>query len=54
MFVQRFYDEADYQRGYLINVFGIFRLLKYKTSKIMEKDKYLIIIEVFGREYIIR
>jgi len=53
VFIERFYDQAGYQQGYIINVFGVLRLLKYKTSKIMEKDKFIVILEIFGREYVL-
>jgi hypothetical protein len=53
MFINRFYDEAGYQRGYIIDVFGVFRLLKYKVSKLMEKDNYIMVLELFLREYIL-
>ena len=54
MFIERFYDQADYERGYIINIFGIFRLLKYKVSRIMEKDDFIIVVEIFGKEFVIR
>jgi hypothetical protein len=54
MFITRFTDIADYQQGYYINVFGIFKLLKYKVSKIMEKDDYIVIIAICGYEYVIQ
>jgi hypothetical protein len=53
LFIQRFYDMADYQVGYLINVFGIFRLLKFKVSKIMEKPDWILIVEVMGHEFVL-
>jgi hypothetical protein len=40
-------DIADYQRGFLLNLPG-FKMLKIKTSKIMQKDKYLIVVSIFG------
>lgn len=52
MVFERFYDIADYPVGYFFNI-GIFKVLKCKVSKIMEKDKYLIVISFFGREYIL-
>jgi hypothetical protein len=47
-------DEYGNKRGYIVDVFGIFRLLKYKVSKIMEKDDYIMILEIFGKEFILK
>jgi hypothetical protein len=47
----RIMDAADYQRGWLFSIPG-FRLLKIKVSKIMENDRYLVVISVFGREFL--
>ena len=52
MVFKRFYDIADYPVGYFFNI-GVFKVLKYKMGKIMEKDEYLIVISIFGREYIL-
>ena len=54
LFIQRFYDIADYQVGYLINVFGIFKLLKLKVSKIMDAPDYIVVMSIFGREFVLR
>ena len=54
MFITRFYDVADYPEGYIIDVFGIFRLLKYKVSKVMDKEDYIIVMSIFGHEFVLR
>jgi hypothetical protein len=43
-------DAADYRRGYLFNIPG-FKVLKIKTSKIMESPRYVTIIKIFNREF---
>jgi hypothetical protein len=55
MFIQRFfdYDQRDYQRGYCFNFLGLVRILKFKTNTVMEKEDWIVIIEIFGREYIL-
>jgi hypothetical protein len=55
MFIQRYcdYDLKTYPRGYYLNFFGIFRILKFKTNTVMQKDDWIFIIEIFGREYIL-
>ncbi len=53
MFIKHFEDIAGYRRGYLFEIPGVFRLLKYKVSKIMEKDDWLIVIAIFGKEFVI-
>jgi hypothetical protein len=54
MFIERFYDQAGYELGYIVNVLGMFRFLKFKVSKIMEKDDYIMILGLFGKEYILK
>jgi hypothetical protein len=56
MFIQRFYDFdlKSYPRGYYANFFGIFRVLKFKTNTVMEREDWIFIIEIFGREFVIR
>jgi hypothetical protein len=54
LFIRRFYDIADYRMGYLINVFGIFKLLKLKVSKVMDAEDYIIVMSIFGYEFVIR
>jgi hypothetical protein len=55
MMMQRFfdYDMRKYSRGYYFNFFGLVRVLKFKTSRVMQKDDWIFIIEIFGREYIL-
>jgi hypothetical protein len=47
MFIQRFYDFdlKSYPRGYYANFFGIFRVLKFKTNTVMEREDWIFIIE---------
>jgi hypothetical protein len=56
MFIQRFYDYdmRGYKRGYYFNFLGSFRILKFKTNTVMEKEDWIFIIEFFGKEYAIR
>jgi hypothetical protein len=56
MIIQRFfdYDLRSYPRGYYLNIFGIFRILKFKTNTVMERDNWIIIVEVFGHEFVVR
>ena len=56
MWMQRFYDYdmREYSRGYYFNFFGLVRVLKFKTNTVMQKDDWIFIIEIFGREYILR
>jgi hypothetical protein len=51
---QRLTDEHGYQRGWIINIPGIFTLLKYQVNKIMDKYDYILVIAIFGREFVIR
>ena len=55
MFLQKFYDYdmREYERGYYFNFFGLVRVLKFKTNTVMQKDDWIFIIEIFGREYIL-
>ena len=55
MMMQRFfdYDMREYPRGYYFNFFGLVRVLKFKTNTVMQKDDWIFIIEIFGREYIL-
>ena len=55
MFIQRYYDYdiRTYPRGYYLNFFGIFRILKFKTNTIMEKEDWIVIVEVFGKEFVL-
>jgi hypothetical protein len=56
MFLTRYcdYDMRDYPRGYYFNFLGLVRILKFKTNTVMERDNWIFIIEVFGKEYVIR
>ena len=55
-FIQRFfdYDMRDYPRGYYFSFFGLVRVLKFKTNTIMEREDYILIIEILGREFVLR
>jgi hypothetical protein len=55
MMMQRFfdYDMREYSRGYYFNFLGLVRVLKLKTNTVMQKDDWIFIIEIFGREYIL-
>ena len=56
MFMTRYYDYdlPEYPRGYYFSFFGLVRILKFKTSTIMEKDDWIFIIEILGKEFVIR
>jgi hypothetical protein len=56
MFVKRYfdYDLRSYQRGYYFNLFGIIRVLKFNVATVMQKPDYIFIVEIFGREFVIR
>jgi hypothetical protein len=49
----RIIDMADYPYGYIFSLLG-FKLLKFKTSKIMEKERFIVVMSIFGREFILR
>jgi hypothetical protein len=53
MFIQRFYDYDihSYPRGHYFNFFGLFRILKFKTNTVVEADNWIIIVEIFGKEF---
>jgi hypothetical protein len=55
MMMQRFfdYDMREYPRGYYFNFLGLVRVLKFKTNTVMQKDDWIFIVEIFGREYIL-
>ena len=44
---------ADYPYGYIFDVPG-FKLLKFMVSKVMEKEYYILVMSVFGYEFVIR
>jgi hypothetical protein len=57
VFFQRFYDVADYRIGWCWNLYPfpigkVFTILRVKTSKIMETDKYMTVVCIFGRDFI--
>jgi hypothetical protein len=56
MFVKRYldYDLRSYQRGYYFSFFGLVRVLKFNVATVMQKPNYIFIIEIFGREFVIR
>jgi len=58
MFIERFKDVAGYDLGYVFNVPGtnygsIFTIVRYKTSKIMEAPRYITVIGIFGKEFVL-
>ena len=56
MWIQKFYDYdlRTYPRGYYFNFLGLVRILKFKTNTVMQKEDWIFIIEIFGREFVIR
>jgi hypothetical protein len=56
MFIQRYYDYdmKSYPRGFYFNFFGLVRILKFKTNTVMEKENWILIVGIFGREFVIR
>ena len=56
MFVKRYfdYDMREYPRGYYFSFFGLVRVLKFNVATVMQKPDYIFIIEIFGREFVIR
>jgi hypothetical protein len=51
---KRLIDEHNCNRGWIINIPGVFTLLKYQVNKIMDPYDYVMVMAIFGREYIIR
>lgn len=57
---KRLTDQYGYPRGYIINIppwaaySKVFTLIKFKVSKIMERDDYIIILGLFGYEFVLR
>jgi hypothetical protein len=51
LFVTLILDAADYRVGYIFSM-PFVKILKVKTSTIMESPKYLTIIKIFNREYV--
>jgi hypothetical protein len=56
MFLRRYYDYdlRTFPRGYYFNFFGLVRILKFKTNTVMQKEDWIFIIEVLGKEFVIR
>jgi hypothetical protein len=56
MFLTRYYDYdlKSYPRGYYFNLLGIIRVLKFNVATVMQKPNYIFIIEILGREFVIR
>ena len=54
MFVRRYYDwdMKEHQRGYHFNFLGLVRVLKFNVATIMEKPDWILIVEIFGWEFI--
>jgi hypothetical protein len=51
---QRLTDEHGYQRGWIIKIPSVFTLLKYQVNKIMDKYDYILVMAIFGCEFVIR
>jgi hypothetical protein len=56
MFITRYYDYdlRTYPRGYYFNFLGLVRILKFKTNTVMQKEDWIFIIEVLGKEFVMR
>jgi hypothetical protein len=54
MFLQRFYDydERKFPRGFYFNFLGLVRILKFNVATVMQKPDYILIVELFGREFV--
>ena len=48
------YDVAGYKQGWILLVGPFIAIMKIKISKLMETPKYLTIVDIFGREFIIQ
>ena len=55
-FITRYYDYdmKSYPRGYYFNFFGLVRVLKFKTNTVQERDKWVKIVEILGKEFVLR
>jgi hypothetical protein len=55
-FTQRFYDYdiKSYPRGYYFNFFGLVRILKFRTNTVVDADRWITIVEILGREFVMR
>jgi hypothetical protein len=47
-------DEYGNKRGYIFSIPGVFRVLKYQVNKVMDKYDYILIVEIFGKEFILK
>jgi hypothetical protein len=56
MFLQRFYDydERKFPRGFYFNFLGLVRILKFNVATVMQKPDYILIVEIFGREFVLK
>jgi hypothetical protein len=56
MFLQRFYDydERKLPRGFYFNFLGLVRVLKFNVGTVMQKPDWIFIVEVFGREFVLK
>ena len=58
MFVKKYCCSKEsslcYQRGYYFNLFGIIRVLKFNVATVMQKPDWILIVEVMGKEFVIR
>jgi hypothetical protein len=56
MFLQRFYDydERQFPRGFYFNFLGLVRILKFNVATVMRKPDYILIVEIFGRELVLK
>jgi hypothetical protein len=52
VFKKRIYDIAGLDIGYTLNIFGIIKIKHVKVSKIMEAERYVTFITIFGTEYV--
>jgi hypothetical protein len=46
-------DIADYKVGYIFSVWPI-KIIKIKVSKIMEREDHIMVMSIFGREFVVR
>ena len=56
MFLQRFYDydEGKFPRGFYFNFLGLVRILKFNVATVMQKPDCILIVEIFGREFVLK
>jgi len=46
-------DEYGFKRGYILRIPGVFTLLKYQVNKIMDRYDYIMVMAIFGKEFVI-